>query len=395
MINNRRIKPLWVSTAILDVFLHNASLIAIIKEFRKSGHTPYLLAVRSVKPISEENSSVNITAVPLRFMPVLTPILFAIVSIFFLPIYILKSGVDFVIFDPDIHILSAFPSFIVCKLRKIKLVLDIRSVPVETAGTRGFLRRFWFVASILIAKKMFDGFTIITQLMKQEICGSYNLDFDKMGVWTSGVDEALFDPAAHVLDGVELRKKLNLTNRFIVFYHGILTQTRGLLETIEALKLLLPKFPDVVFVILGSGYFKTDIESKIKDYKIDENVLVLDPVSIREVPKFISICNVGIVPLPDNSYWRFQSPLKLLEYLSMGKTVIISDIPAHRLVVKEEKCGIYLSSVSPIEIARAIEYAISNKSNLDSWGKVGRVIIEQQFTWQKVSKELESYLMSL
>jgi glycosyltransferase involved in cell wall biosynthesis len=79
----------------------------------------------------------------------------------------------------------------------------------------------------------------------------------------------------------------------------------------------------------------------------------------------------------------------------MKKVVILSNIPAHRLVVNEEKCAIYFSSVKPEEIANSIEYAYNNREKLLSWGNVGREIIQQEYAWEKVAKSLENYLVSI
>jgi len=48
--------------------------------------------------------------------------------------------------------------------------------------------------------------------------------------------------------------------------------------------------------------------------------------------------------------------------------------------------------VSPRNIAEAIRYAYENKDKLDEWGKIGRMIIEEKYTWEKVGKELLDYL---
>jgi glycosyltransferase involved in cell wall biosynthesis len=79
----------------------------------------------------------------------------------------------------------------------------------------------------------------------------------------------------------------------------------------------------------------------------------------------------------------------------MEKVVIATDIPAHRSVIGEAKCGIYISSIKPMEIAEAIEYSYLNKKNLEKWGKIGREIVEKKYTWEKVAKDLEHYLLSI
>jgi glycosyltransferase involved in cell wall biosynthesis len=124
-------------------------------------------------------------------------------------------------------------------------------------------------------------------------------------------------------------------------------------------------------------------------------VIIHEAVEYEQVPAFISMCDVGIIPLPDYSYWRPQSPLKLFEYLSMKKVVIVTDLPAHRNVLDNLECGIYLSSVKPEIIAKGIEYAIDNKDKLGDWGNSGRNIVLSNYTWEKIAENLEHYLLGI
>ena len=79
----------------------------------------------------------------------------------------------------------------------------------------------------------------------------------------------------------------------------------------------------------------------------------------------------------------------------MEKVVILTDIPAHREVVHEAKCGIYIKSIKPADIAEAIEYAYVNRKSLQECGKIGRELIAEEYSWTKVAKDLENYLWSI
>jgi glycosyltransferase involved in cell wall biosynthesis len=205
----------------------------------------------------------------------------------------------------------------------------------------------------------------------------------------------LFNPENPTIRREDLRRNLGLAEKFILFYHGTFSSTRGLTETIEAIKILKNKYHDIVFFLLGTGSTVAALRALIRKEGLLENVIIHNPVVQSEVPKFINMCDVCIVPLPNHPYWRHQSPLKLLEYLAMEKVVILTDIPAHRSIVGDADCGLYISSVNPTEIARAIEYAYFNKENLDERGKIGRRIIKEKYTWGKVARDLENYLSSI
>jgi glycosyltransferase involved in cell wall biosynthesis len=351
--------------------------------------------MRSKDASKIKNPQVRSLLVPLRYIPLVSSFMFAVVLFFCLPLLVISLQPDQVVVNPDLSIVSSLPSLLIGKFRKTKFVLDIRSIPVETKGFRGFQTKFWYYVSLMIAKKWFDGLTTLTSLMKGDICNDFNIDPDGVGVWTSGVSDSLFNPESVSLARSEMRKKYDVDDKFVVFYHGIFTATRGLAETIEAIQLLLPAHPDIVFFLLGTGPFASDLKILVQRSGLEKNVIIHDPVEQIQVPNFISMSDICIVPLPDHPYWRAQSPLKLLEYLAMEKVVILTNIPAHREVVCDAKCGIYVKSVKPMDIAEAITYAYLNRGSLRECGKIGREIVAEKYTWETVAKDLENYLLSI
>lgn len=367
----------------------------MVEQLSKMGHRVTLVATRSKSLPSTENSKVRMISIPSRHTAIIPRIVYAIALLLFLPFYILLLKPDYIITEPDTSIFGFLSVFPFSKLWGTKLILDIRSTPVETVGLRGFLQTFFFTTSILIAKKFFNGITIITPLMKKEICSRFNIDTKRVGMWTSGVSTAIFNPEKYTSDVANLKRKLGLTGKFVILYHGVFSENRGLIETIKAMSILKSINSKMVLFLLGTGPISSSLKELIWAKKIQGSVIIHDPVKHFEVPKFIAMCNVGIVPLPDHPYWRFQSPLKLLEYLAMEKIVILTDIPAHRFVIEEKKCGVYISSIAPIEIAKAIEYVYHNKEKMGNWGKIGREIIEKEYTWNKLAKDLEEYLFSI
>ena len=77
------------------------------------------------------------------------------------------------------------------------------------------------------------------------------------------------------------------------------------------------------------------------------------------------MCDVGLIPIPDLLIWRNQCPLKLLEYASMKKVIIATDIPAHRFVFGEKSNSVFfIASGSSEEIAKAISKIYDNFDNL-------------------------------
>jgi len=400
--NTRQVKTiLWIRSILIDRFLDKSSEIEMLKYLTLYDYDVYLLAGQSEKRLKivsylEKYHQIHFILIPLRYVSNLTPILIGIIVLFYIPFFISIKRPKFIITEPGftiiIFILKPFFYLLNCKI-----VLDIRSTPLwyeaRKSGFSGRLKTRLFNISVILAKLLFDGITIITTLMKKEICEMFMIEPNFIGVWTMGVSMELFDPEK--FSGTEIKNKLNLTNNFVIFYHGVFSYYRGLIESIKSIEILRKKHDDIVLFLLGKGNVLPILKELIRNDGLQDKVIIHDAIDYVDVPKYIAMCDVGIVPLPNLPDWRHQCPQKLLEYLSMEKVVIITDIPANREVIRNNKCGIYISSTDPNEIAKAIIYAYNNKKKLKNWGSLGRQIIEDKYSWQKVVKNFVTYLCKL
>lgn len=391
-LRSRETGIVWISFLVLDLSLYKTTQLEILRHLAERGYRVSLFAICSKEKMTSNNPLLHLTSIPLRYIPVITPFLFAIATVISLPFHIAKKRPKFIIVEPDLSVL-VFVWKILFSSLGIKVILDIRSTPVELVNFRRYLSALWFNVSVAIGKSVFDGITILTPGMKREICEKFQINPKSVGVWTSGVSTTVFDPEKH--DGTDLRKKFSLTNKFIVMHHGSLTSDRGILESIMAIEIIKDKYPDIVLFVLGSGPEYSSMKKSVKEKGVQDNIIFHDPVSYNEVSKFIAMSDVGIIPLPNLSIWRNQCPLKLLEYLAMKKVVIATDIPANRKVLGKSKCGIYASSADPKEIADAIVYAYNNRKMLGEWGAHGRMIAEKRYSWGKVAEHLETFLLQL
>jgi glycosyltransferase involved in cell wall biosynthesis len=285
---------------------------------------------------------------------------------------------------------SEYLGLIVIKLfRKTKLVLDVRA-SIGKTGFSGLVERILYYTAIKLATRVSDGITVASPALKEELC-AYGINPTRVEVITNGVSLDLFEINKNIAFSRELRKQLDLSEKFIVMYHGSLGPLRGLPQTIEAIALIKPKHPDVVFFVLGAGSkaFENELRNLIEERSLSGNVYLHKPVSHRQVPMFLSMCDLGIAALATFSYPKSSCPLKLLEYLAMGKPVISTDIPFSRQILERGACGILIPSYKPEHIAAAIEYMYERRNSLEQMGKIGRTIIEQHYSWKAKAKDLE------
>jgi len=390
---NKRI--LWVSCLILDRDLHKTTQIEILRSLAQRGHKTALIGLHSKKRFDEKIDNVKITSIPMRSISALTMLMYTALLFIYLPFYFIASKTDFVIIEPQSPLyFSLLPTRLLPKSQRPKIVLDIRSTPVD--GTQ--ISKLIFDVGIHMAKRFFDGMTIITPMMRTEVCEQFQIDPATMGVWPSGVSTAVFNPKKY--DKKALKKEFGLHDKFVVLYHGSMgasyehIQSRGIVESIQSIGLLQGRYSDVVLYLLGDSRSFKIINKLTAEYGVQDRVILHDKVAYEEVPKYIAMCDVGLIPF-NLPIWQNQCPLKLLEYSSMGQLIIATDIPAHTYILKNCKSVVFIHSNSSEEIAKAIAKVHDNIEALQEGCTEIRALTEEKYSWHQVAAKLEGYLLSL
>jgi glycosyltransferase involved in cell wall biosynthesis len=330
----------------------------------------------------------NTKYLPTIRSPYPASITFSILLFFYVIRALKKENSCCIIVDPS-SLLGTLG--ILLLFRDTKLILDIRSPPV-IEGVRGFLQKIQYYMALTIAKYFYDGITVITPALKADICNRFRIDPSRVGIWTSGVSLHLFRYEKCKVASNELKKQLGLDHKFILMYHGVFRE--GLQETIEAISRLAAIHHDIIFFILGTGSTEGKLKSLVREKLLEDNVYFHKPVSYEDVPKFISMCDVGIIPIPKSNYWH-SSALKLLEYLAMEKPIIATDLPFHRQIFKYGDCGLLITSNNPENIAFAIEQMYMKRNLLKKMGKTGRSIVEQYYSWKSKAEDFERFFKNL
>ena len=370
-------KILWVTAANEKSFGHT-ELYGLSKSLTKAGHD--VTVVLGSKDKQGRRGDIQYVKNPFNRL-----LFFKLKLALYLARWAVSIKPDFIIVDWE----SAFVPIILLVLTKShmyknNLIHDLRTVPVPTNSNHAGRV---FDLCLQISKRYYLGLTTITAALKDKLCSEYKIPPEKIGIWTSGVDLNRFYPR----DGSMMRQKLGVDGKFVVFYHGSLGFRRGVVEVVEAIRLLNERYGDICLFILGSGIDLENIQ-RIKTEHNLHNVLIHPPVDYEAVPEYIAIADLCIVPLPDVECWRVSSPLKLMEYLAMGKPVLLTDIPAHREIVKNKEEAIFIPDIQPETLCGAIEKAYHTRKDLHVMGDAGLRNARENCSWDIQADRLIKFL---
>jgi len=378
----------YITQTDFNINLDIATWYEMAVELAKCGCKVEIIVPEFDNPPNINSSDVSFVFLPYPRKRFISSVIFQL-SLFF---YALKSVIsgkcDIFLVDPFI-VPSLLPLAILRKagLLKSKFVMDVRSVPVDVFSLTDKLYRARFDLSVYLAKYFFDGITVITEIYREKFAFDYNIKKENMAVWTSGVCPEKFNP--NVISSV--KKELNIDDKFVVMYHGGISPSRGIMELIDAFEITREHYSDILLLLVGRGSEK-EINIRVKEKKLSESVLYVNAVGYDKIPYYIKACDIGILPFPDSIWWRMSSPLKLFEYMAMGKPVILTDIESHRIMGKESESIFLINTNSPADIAEGIKKAYSMRERLPQIGKKGVDFIRKNGTWQAQAKSFLKYM---
>ena len=167
---------------------------------------------------------------------------------------------------------------------------------------------------------------------------------------------------------------------------------------IKACEILINKGIDVRLIQVGIC-----VDQSIVNYIAKNNLnswcKLLPPVPLNKIPQYIANSDLPVLPFPNFMAWRVSSPIKLMEYLAMGKKVLAPNIEAFTDVFNDRKDLIFYYDAKQenqaIEIAKKIEYIIK-VGNLSKFKNEKAVdFVSKNFTWELQAKKLLNFCMTL
>ena len=143
-----------------------------------------------------------------------------------------------------------------------------------------------------------------------------------------------------------------------------------------------------------------EIQAYIDDHKISGWCKLLPPMPITEIPQMIADCDIPVMPFPNFLAWRVSSPIKLMEYLAMGKRVLVPNMEAFTEVFGNSTDLVYYLNTEAEnqveELANSVRSLIDSKViEGGNFSIKARKFVADNYTWEKQAENLFSFANSL
>lgn len=237
--------------------------------------------------------------------------------------------------------------------------------------------------------------TTVSKYIRQTVIGRYPQATPKIHVLYSGLDLSQFTPAWSV-EGqklrMEVRKRYHVESKKVILFIGRLDKTKGPHLLIEALQYLIPKYPDIVLVLVGGKWFSDNSKDEYVQNlhqlaeRFDDYVIFTQYIPSEQIPKILLMGDLFVC----SSQWN--EPLARVHYEAMaaGIPIITTNRGGNAEVMNQGKNGIIIDDYNqPKAFYEAIDALFDQPSLVDKMVKNGRIYVEEKHQYQHVATSLE------
>jgi glycosyltransferase involved in cell wall biosynthesis len=189
-------------------------------------------------------------------------------------------------------------------------------------------------------------------------------------------------------DGKEiaLREKLGIDlDEVVVLGLGRLVYKKGFEYLVRAVPPVIAEFEKVKFIIVGAGPLQNQLRSIAKELGISECLLMPGLVSWDEVPQYMDMCDVFVVPSIKDQEGNVDGlPNVLLEAMALGKPVVASRIGGIPAVLQHERNGLLVDEKDPQQLATAINRLLLSPGLRKRYGSAGREKAKRELNWENI-----------
>lgn len=282
---------------------------------------------------------------------------------------------------PDVLVFSV----LIPKLLGAKVILDIHDPMPETFGAKyKGANRNGLYRALLFLERLSVGFATrtvtVNHPVRDGVLVKHGYPADAIDVVANFADDRLFKALPY--------PTINERVRFVC--HGTILERYGLRTLVEAVAQV--RHRDRIHVrLIGEGDFSETLKRLIRERGLDDVIeFVNRAYPHQEIPKVLSDCHVGLVPLDITPISDFALPLKLIEYTCLGLPSVTVNSTAISYYFRPEECMFYPPGDS-MALARILDQIAEEPGRLDEYRK--RLIAAQKrVSW---STEKQKYVAML
>ena len=181
-----------------------------------------------------------------------------------------------------------------------------------------------------------------------------------------------------------------IAGRRVLIYQGTMSQDRGLFHMLDGMGILRGDVPKALLLLVGLNDIKlrVQVDEQIQRDKLDYYVKIIPWVPHSEITTYITLGEIGLVPLQPNPKFIKNIPIKVFEYMACGLPILGADLPPIVYYIGQSNSGLIYDSTDAKAFAKAAKRLLDDRAMRELMSKAGRESVERLWNWGEMEKLL-------
>ncbi len=350
---------------------------AIIQALRNLGHEVILIGPPRVKISASGRVGFSVSGTIKRTVP---GFVFELIQLGYNVIAYLRLRAAARKFRPDLiyerYALHGVAGTLFARNNKIPLILEVNT-PYAMAWAKYFGLFFKRLARWIELKTFTSAPHIITVTHAQKaMLEQAGVAATKITVCHNAIEPEQFVPGQQTADA--LRSGLGLSG-IVVGFVGTMNRWQGMQSFGKVIADVTSQAENVRFLLVGDGEFRQELESYCQSAGCADKVVFTGRKPHSEVPGLVAAMDIAIL-LNSNDY---GSPMKIFEYLAMGKAVVAPRVAPVEEILTDGETGLLIAAGDADAMTQKIVLLAGDADLRHRLGSAGRAYVVANHTWRE------------
>lgn len=185
-------------------------------------------------------------------------------------------------------------------------------------------------------------------------------------------------------------------NELIFGYAGLISVSRGLEIFYQIIKRVSENLNlKIGYILAGRFEIEDEKEYLNKFRELNINFQYFDWTDYSNFSSYLEPVHICLDIRPPNKIYERSLPIKIFDYMALGKCIVASDYEPIRSIFEIAKCGILVNPLSIDDITTKIFELINQPELIYEYGINSRIAAEKFFNWKVCEDELKKITKEL
>ncbi|MFH1460569.1 MAG: glycosyltransferase family 4 protein [Candidatus Omnitrophota bacterium] len=225
---------------------------------------------------------------------------------------------------------------------------------------------------------------VVSEFLKKHIA-NMGINEEKIHVMPNAVDIKKFQSNENEIKTI--KDKFKLGDKIVLGFVGSFVKWHNfdlLFNVLKETSVQLNK--NICLLVVGDGPLRESLKLKVKELGIEGKVIFTGKVLHAQVPQYINTMDICIIPHAN----EYRSPIKLFEYMAMGKTVVVPKVEPIESIITHSENGWIFELDNKDSLFKSLKFLIENKNIQEEIGKNARDLVFNQYLWSHNAQRLLS-----